>query len=408
MNYIHRHLERKFTKMNEFFKVLLVTGARQVGKTTMLKHLCRNQNRTYISLDNEQACDLARRDPVMFFQAYKPPILIDEIQYAPSLFRQIKILCDESEEPGRFWLTGSQHYGIMSSVSESLAGRIGIMNMFGLSQSEKQQINFPDNLDFSFNSFQERATMAVKANLHNVYQHIWQGTMPQVFNADFEKRFEYYESYLDSYLIRDIIELYSIVEINKFRKFIRACAAIIGQLVNFTTLAEAAEISTPTAKAWIDLLVGLGIVYLLPVYSNNALKRLVKTPKLYFCDPGLAAHLSMWLTPETLTNGSASGRFFENYVVMELVKHYAYAPRPANLFFYRDFDKKEIDLCVETAEHIHPLEIKKSANPNPREIRKFSLLQKPNLQIGYGGIICLCEEPLPIDSANSFIPCVLI
>ncbi|MBQ4347266.1 MAG: ATP-binding protein [Firmicutes bacterium] len=408
MKYIERALERKFLRMSSFFKAVLVTGARQVGKTTMLKHLAENENRTYVTMDNLMARELAQTDPVLFFQTYKPPIIIDEIQKAPRLFEQIKIMCDEREETGQFWLTGSQQYGMMKNIRETLAGRIGILELYSLSKGEKDSVVFSNELDFSLSCFQNRQALVKKNDIEDVFEHIWQGGMPQILDADGELRQEYYNSYVDTYLMRDAAESGGITDAVKFRRFLTACAALISEQLNYKTLAEAADISQPTAKEWIKILQGLGIIYLLQPYSNNALKRLTKTPKLYFCDTGLAAYLSMWLTKDTLMRGAASGHYFENFVVMELVKHFAYSKERANLTYYRDSNAKEIDVFVERNNTLHPLEIKKSANPDRREVKKYEVLDKAQLKRSFGGIICMCEEVIPIDSKNTFIPCNLI
>ena len=408
MAYNSRELERKFLKMNDFFKVVLVTGARQVGKTTMLKHLAEGTERTYVTLDNLLVRELAQNDPVLFFQTYKPPILIDEVQKAPELFEQIKIICDESDEPGLIWLTGSQQYRMMERVRETLAGRIGILELFSLSQREKSGVLFDDPIDFSLESLQARQRKLPKNDIITVYNHIWQGGMPKAVDIDSELRQEYYSSYIDTYLMRDVAEAGGVTDVMKFRKFLSCCAALVAEQVNYTTLAEAADISVPTAKDWLKILQGLHIDYLLQPYSNNELKRLSKTPKLYFCDTGLCAFLSMWLTPETLMNGAASGHYYENYVVMEFVKNYAYSKSKANITYFRDSNAKEIDILVEENNRIHPLEIKKSAKPDRREVKKFSIIEKTSLSQGHGGIVCMCEEPIPIDEKNCYIPSNLI
>lgn len=408
MNYINRTLERKFLRMSSFFKAVLVTGARQVGKTTMLRHLAEEQNRTYVSMDNTMARMLAKSDPVLFFQTYKPPIIIDEIQKAPELFEQIKLICDESEERGLFWLTGSQQFKTIKNVRETLAGRIGILELYSLSQSETAGLEFADELDFSLPGLLARRSRTAKNDIADVFEFIWRGGMPDVQSADMEQRQEYFHSYVETYLMRDVSEEGGITDTIRFRRFLNACAALTAEQVNYKTLADAAEISQPTAKEWLRLLQGMGIVYLLQPFANNELKRLTKTPKLYFCDTGLCACLSMWLTRDTLMSGAASGHYFENYVVMELLKNYAYAPAKANLTYYRDSNAKEIDLFVEENGVIHPLEIKKSANPDRREVKKYGLLDKAKLNRGSGGIICMCEEVIPIDSQNCFIPCNII
>lgn len=408
MQYIHRTLERKFLKMSSFFKAVLVTGARQVGKTTMLKHLAENENRTYVSMDNQMARVLAKTDPVLFFQTYKPPIIIDEIQKAPELFEQIKIMCDETDESGLFWLTGSQQYHMISNIHETLAGRIGILELYSLSKNETDNIIFPNELDFTLDCLLERQKVSGKNDITDIFDHIWRGGMPAALDADEEQRQEYFNSYIETYLMRDVSEEGGITDTVRFRRFLNACAALTAEQVNYSTLAEAADISQPTAKAWLLLLESLGIIYLLKPFANNEIKRLAKTPKLYFCDTGLCAYLSMWLTRDTLMNGAASGHYFENYVVAELLKNYSYSQSKVNLTYYRDSNAKEIDVLIEENGRIHPLEIKKSANPNRREIKKYEVLEKTGMQTGAGGIICMCEEVIPINSRNSFIPCNLI
>lgn len=408
MIYIERALERKFLRMSSFFKVVLVTGARQVGKTTMLKHLAEGQNRTYISMDNTMARNLAQTDPVLFFQTYKPPIIIDEIQKAPELFEQIKIMCDETEERGLFWLTGSQQYKMMKNIRDTLAGRIGILELYSFSKNEVDGEVFTNKMDFSLSCLLERQKVAKKNDIVDVFEHIWRGGMPDALRADDEQRQEYFNSYIETYLMRDVTEEGGITDSVRFRKFLNACAALTAEQVNYKTLAETAEISQPTAKEWLRILQGLGIVYLLPPFANNELKRLTKTPKLYFCDTGLCAYLSMWLTRDTLMQGAASGHYFENYVVIELLKNFSYSADKANLTYYRDSNAKEIDVIVEENGLAHPLEIKKSANPDRREIKKYKILDKTTLERGSGGIVCMCEEVIPIDKKNCFIPCNLI
>ena len=408
MEYISRELERKFLEANKFFKAVLVIGARQVGKSTMLKHLAQSGHRTIVTMDNDQARELALNDPRLFFQTYRPPILIDEIQKAPNLLEYIKIMCDESEERGRFWLTGSQRRKIMEKSQETLAGRLGILRLYGLSQREKAGYLDPAELDFSMESLLERQKHMPENQVLDVFDGIWKGGFADIRNASAEMAQLYYQSYMDNYLIADAVNDEGISDIAGFRKLIRACAALVGQLVNYHSLAEAADISEVTAKKWLHILQDMDVIYLLEPYSNNELQRMVKTPKLYFCDTGLCAWLTRWLTPDSLREGAASGHFYENYVVMELVKNYAYARNTALISFYRDDNAKEIDLFVEENGKIHPLEIKMSANPGKKEIRKFNVIDKTSLIHGEGGIICMYPEPFPIDETNSLIPGNLI
>ena len=408
MAYLNRGLERKFTKMNNFFKVLLVTGARQVGKTTMLRYLSADDNRTYVTLDDLMVRELAKSDPALFFQTYKPPIIIDEVQYAPELFSQIKLICDQSDATGLFWLTGSQQFEMMKNIQETLAGRVGFLNLYPLSKNEKAGILFENELDFTVDCLKERRKKTTPNDIEKVFEHIWRGGMPQVIHADDEQRAAYYNAYVNTYIMRDVAELGGVRDTLTFGRFLASCAALIGEQVNYKRLADTVEISQPTAKEWLRLLEGMGIIYLLKPFANNELKRLVKTPKLYFCDTGLAAYLSMWLTRETLMNGAASGHYFENFVVIQLLKNYAYAKNNANLTYYRDSNGKEIDVLVENGRLIHSLEIKKAATPDKRSIKNFNAIEKAALERGTGGIVCMCENVHPIDSDNNFIPCNLI
>ena len=408
MQYIHRELERKFREADRFFKAVLVIGARQVGKSTMLKELAKEQNRTVVTMDNDFARELAKEDPRLFFQTYKPPILIDEIQKAPNLLEQIKIMCDESEERGRFWLTGSQRKKIMEKSRETLAGRLGILRLYGLSYREKHGLLDPAPLDFSMDCLLKRKEGVPDSDILDVYDHIWKGGFADLQDASGEMAQTYYQSYIDNYLISDAVNDEGIADVDGFRRFIRACASLTGNLVNYRTLGEAAGVSDPTAKKWLGILQDMDVVYLLEPYSNNGLQRLIKTPKLYFCDTGLCAYLTRWLTPDSLREGAASGHFYENCVVMELVKNYAYARDAAVLSFFRDDNAKEIDVFVEENGYIHPLEIKKSANPERKEVRKFSVIEKTSLKQGSGGIVCMFPYPFPIDRTNSLIPSNLI
>lgn len=400
--YINRQLETKFLKMSKFFKAVLVTGARQVGKTTMLKHL--SDERTYVSLDDTDVLLLAKQDPKLFFMRYKPPIIIDEVQKAPELFPYIKILCDESEENGLFWLTGSEQFSMMKNVTESLAGRIGIMTLYPLSMAEITEVSFDTPIDFSIESLVEREKQAKNYDLDSVFDIIWKGGMPQVQNADSEERSIYFSSYINTYLMRDVTAVGGITDELRFVKFLTACAAFTAGQLNLNNLAMIAEISQPTAKSWLSLLERLHIVYLLAPYSNNKLKRLAKTPKLYFWDTGLCSYLAKWLSKDTLLNGNAAGQYFENFVVTELIKDLDYHSVNYDISYFRDSNSKEIDVFLEYENKIHPLEIKLSSSPDRREVKKYAVLDTNSIPRGKGGIICMIPSVLPIDQDNSYIP----
>ena len=394
--------------MNDFFKVVLVTGARQVGKTTMLKHLSENENRTYVSMDDTDVRALAKTDPKMFFMRFKPPIIIDEVQYAPELFPYIKIMCDETDERGLFWLTGSQQYSMMKNVTESLAGRVGIMVLYPLSFDEINGVNFDKPLGFTLDTLIERQKLVSPTELDTVFDFIRKGGMPQAFATTDEQRSLYYNAYIDSYLMRDVTETSGITDYVRFRKFLTACAANVAQMLNVSNLAQIAEISHNTANSWLKILEGLHIIRLLQPYSNNRLKRLAKTPKLYFWDTGLCAHLTKWLTTETLVSGNQAGSYFENFIVTELIKSFDYSSFVYDLTYFRDSNEKEVDLFLEYDGEIHPIEIKLSAMPDRRIVKNFKVLDKNDIKRGNGAVICMCEKMLPIDSENFFIPCNLI
>ena len=404
MHYITRELERKFMSMNSVFKAIMLTGARQVGKSTMLRKLAENEQRTYVTLDNSRDRELAQSDPKLFFQTYKPPVLIDEVQKAPSLFETIKVMCDETDEKGLFWLTGSESRKLLREAGESLAGRICILKMYGLSQREKLGLCGMGNICFDLSSLTERQKKFPANNIREVFEHIWCGGMPGTIGMNTEQRNAWYESYIDTYLMRDAVDDNGIVDTEGFRKALRSCASFAGNLVNYSDIASAAGVSVVTAKSWVNVLQTMGIVFLLEPFSNNELKRMVKTPKLYFCDTGLCAYLSMWPGSDTLMNGAASGHYYENYVVGELMRGYAYSSDVVNMTFYRDTNQHEIDLVIEEAGKLHPLEIKKSSNPDKSAVRAFNLLAKSSIEMGRGGIVCMTDRPFPIDGKNAYIP----
>jgi len=409
MQYIGRYMEAKFLRMSKAFRAVLVNGPRQVGKTTMLEQLAKNEKRAYVSLDNLEARALAKKDPELFFQNYKPPVIIDEVQYAPELFPYIKILCDTHKQPGEFWLTGSQSYAMMKNVTESLAGRVGIMTLNSFSFNELRGVpayTEPFRVDFDF--LREREKSVNAADVGEIFAYIWQGGMPDAAGASVEKREMFFESYINSYLMRDVLELGKVTDTLKFRRFLTACAAETAQQLNLAKIAQITEIAATTAKDWLRLLEGLHIVRLIQPYYNNQLKRLTKTPKLYFMDTGLCAYLAKWLSPDTLYSGAAAGAYFETFVVSELFKHYAYASFTPNIFYYRDSNAKEIDLILETNGHIYPLEIKLAVSPNNRDVKKYELLDKASLPRGTGGIICMHKGVSFIDRQNIIIPAYLL
>lgn len=408
MYYIRRELERKFLEMSKVFKAVMVVGARQVGKSTMLRQLAKNDSRTFITMDDIQLRQFAQSDPVLFLKTYQPPILIDEVQKAPELFEHIKILCDESDEPGLFWLTGSQSTKLMKKAGDSLAGRICILKMYSLSQHELLGVYPEAAIDFSYPALKLRQESFPNISVQEIFEHIWRGGMPLVQSFSSEQMQEYFNSYIETYLMRDAVDDNGISNTEGFRKFLRACAAFSGQLLNYNELALSAGVSGVTAKEWVKVLQSMGIITLIEPYSTNELKRLIRTPKLYFCDTGLCAFLSSWTSRDVLMNGAASGHFFENYVVGEFIRNYAYGKNHVNLNFYRDRNMKEIDLVIEEEGILHPIEIKKGSSPERKLINTFSVLNGNTKPVGNGGIVCLTDRPFPLDENNCLIPSSII
>lgn len=404
MAYLKRSIERKFLKMNKVFKAILVTGARQVGKTTMLKNLAQNEGRTFVTMDDAKNRELAKTDPALFFQVYKTPILIDEAQKAPELFEYIKLLCDQTDETGLFWLTGSESKKLLQNAGDSLAGRICILKMYSFSLKEKLGVADLSDLEYTFDSFKSREKLIPKNDINQIFEHIWKGGMPSLLNFDAEQINAYFSSYIETYLMRDAVDDNGITDTEGFRKVLTACAAFVGRLINYSDIALAGGVSVPTVKNWVKILQSMGIIYLLDTYSNNELKRMVKTPKLYFCDTGLAAYLSMWTSKDVLMNGASSGHFFENYVVNELLKNSSYGETKTQMTYYRDTNQKEINIIIEENNTLHPIEIKKSTNPDRKLVKSFEVLQKTNNTIGTGFVICMTETTFPIDENNFLVP----
>lgn len=407
--FIERQLRKSFETASGYFPAVLLIGPRQVGKTTFLRHISEPE-RKYVTLDDMASRALANDDPTGFLERFSPPVLIDEIQYAPKLLNVIKILVDEARfqdkehSNGLFWLTGSQQFQMMKGVSESLAGRVAILDLLGLSQAEldgrESQPFLPSN------AFPEQTTVRTP----ELFKRIWQGSFPEVYDADETKRELFYSGYLQTYLERDVRELDQVTDLERFYKFLCSVAARTGQLLNCSELARDAEISVGTAKNWLGILEASHLVYLLQPYASSLTARLVKTPKLYMLDTGLCAYLTKWPNAEVLEAGAMAGAFFESWCFAEILKSYFNAgkSRPA-FYFYRDKDQKEIDLIVEEAGTLYPVEFKKSATPSMKDCRHFGALEKFKKPIGTGALVSMYPTwlPHPKDNCN-FVPAPLI
>jgi len=384
---------------------LILTGPRQVGKTTVLKHLA-GKERSYVTLDNPIERETAVNEPALFLERHKPPVIIDEIQYAPNLLSYIKMYVDEHQNKGDFWLTGSQKFHLMKGVSESLAGRIAVIEMYGLSQSE---IDGEENAPFvcDHEEMIRRHKTRKPQSLSDMYERIFNGSMPEAYTGGFD-RGEFYSDYVNTYLERDIRSLTQVANELDFLRFMTACAARTSEMVNYADLAKDVGITAPTAKQWLSVLVSSGIVTLIQPYFNNRLKRAIKSPNMYFMDTGLAVYLTRWDSPKTLEVSAMSGKIFETYVVSEILKSYHNAGKQPPVYYYRDTDGKEIDLILEYNGTIYPIEIKKTGNPGKDAVKNFDVLKNSGMLIGEGAVVCLYDNVLPLDKNNWIIPAWLI
>lgn len=405
MNYIHRAMEDTFLRLSKEFPALLLTGPRQVGKTTMLQKLATEENigRKYVTLDDLTERQMAKNDPKMFLQIHKPPVFIDEVQYAPQLFTYIKIHIDRHHRPGDFWLTGSQVFKLMEGVQESLAGRVGLLHMAPMSQAEICGVaTTPFTLDLE--TLSHRVKERPSVDTPGLYKRIFEGGMPALVSGQYIDHRAVYASYISTYLDRDVKEISGAIDSLRFLEFITAAAALCGQMVNYKTIADAAGIDQLTAKKWLGILERLGIVFYLHPYSNNMLKRMVTKPKLYFYDCGLAAYLTKWSDSDTLMNGAMSGTILENFVISEIVKSYQNCGREPFIYYYRDKDTKEIDILLEDSGKLYPMEIKKTATPQSQLTRVFGVIDKATLERGTGAVLCTTDKLSAFDRDNLIVP----
>jgi len=406
--YISRTMEKQIIEASKNYSVIMVCGQRQVGKSTMLNHI-KESNRKYVSLDDRNARRLAHEDPDLFFETYGYPIIIDEFQKEPAILEKIKDIVDKlsyegKDNNGLFWLTGSQKFKMMKNITESLAGRVAVFELSGFSQSELNDLNrelFTPDIE----SLKKRKI--VPFTVYDVYKNIFKGGMPKVNVSDIDRE-KYYSDYINTYIERDIRDLEQVGKLNEFYDFLVYMASRTAQELHYDEISKSIGISAPTAKSWVTILERSGIIFILRPYYNNISDRLVKIPKVYFMDTGLAAYLCRWPNAETLANGNMDGAFLETYVVSEIVKSYYNNGKPINNFYYyRDIDKKEIDLLIVDAENIFPIEIKKNKAPNHPD-KNFSVLQKFKLNIKPGIVICLSDEFIPYNKNCWYCPISLI
>lgn len=409
MTYISRAIEKTFLAAVRDFKVVLVTGPRQCGKTTMMKKMAEDENRgrKYISLDDFATRKMAVESPNLFLQVYKPPVFIDEVQYAPQLFSYIKMYVDEYQQPGDIWLSGSQIFKLMENVQESLAGRVGILKMNTFSQAEIEEVEsspFRPEIEYLIARGENRK----KIEMPELYERIFKGSLPDVVQHELSSRDRLYSSYIATYIERDVREISGIIDSLKFYDFVTATAAHIGQIINFRTIADAAGISVQTAKEWMQILERLGIIFFLHPYTNNLLKRTISKPKLYFYDTGLAIYLTRWSDSITLMNGSFNVAALENFVVSEIVKSYYNAGEEHYINYYRDKDAKEIDIVREINNTVYPMEIKKTGLPDARITKVFSVLENKGKTVAPGIVLCTAQNISTLGKGNYVVPIAFI
>ena len=401
--YIKRHIEQAVLDRAMMKGAVVVTGTRQAGKTTLIETL--KPDIPKITFDDLPIRQRAIAEPSAFFDFYPPPVFIDEVQYAPVIFHYIKVLLDKSRNKGDFFLTGSQSFELMENVTESLAGRAGILSLHGLSLREINGENWGKPFLPTMEYLKERMSSRTVMNTLKIWETIHRGCLPELVATPDLKWQQFYADYIITYLERDVRKLTQVADEDSFYKFMTVCAAMTGQLLNLSSLANDVGISEPTAKRWLSILKTSGLVYLLKPYSNNAIHRAVKTPKLHFLDIGLAAYLTRWLTPETLLTGAMNGHFFESFVVGEILKSYANAGLEVDLYHIRDGHQKEIDLLIHENNTLYPIEIKASAEPDPKDIKNFAMLDEiKNVNLGEGGVICLAKDLLPLKGQHKIIP----
>lgn len=403
--YINRHLEHQILEASKFYPIVMVCGQRQVGKSTMLNHI-KETGRRYVTFDDGNARRLAEQDPELFFETYGYPLLIDEFQRVPSILLEMKKIVDQmalngEDNHGMYWLTGSQKFRMMKEASDSLAGRVAVFELSGLSEAEIEtrpaEIFHPD-----LPSLRERMKHKQSKNIHQIYERIFQGSMPKLVTTALE-RDRFYQDYVNTYLERDVRDLAQVGKLSEFYDFLVFMAARTSQELKYNEIANTIGISSPTAKSWVSILESSGIIFIMRPYYSNLTSRLVKTPKFYFMDTGLAAYLCRWPNAETLENGAMDGAFLETFVVSEIIKSYYNAGKQPDLYYYRDIDQKEIDLLVAEGDKMYPIEIKKWKAPAHPD-KNFKVLDKFKMDVQPGIIICLCDEPLPFNRGAWYFP----
>jgi hypothetical protein len=416
MDYINRTIETTIKEFIGSYPVIMITGPRQAGKTTLLNHLSSisQEKINYVTLDDMLVRTQAREDPELFLRSYDTPLVIDEFQYAPNLLSYIKINVDEARKEAMFgnkkkvgtlyYLTGSQIFQTMKDVSDSLAGRIGIFDLFPLSTRELN--NLPGSPFIPDIETLRKKENSQRLTTKKIFERILKGSYPELYLENKLSAESYYSNYIRTYIERDIRELINIKNETKFVKFISSLAARTGQEFNASAIGIEIGIDNKTAEDWLSILKNTGIIYLLQPHMNNNVGRAVKRPKLYFMDTGLACYLTGYTNAEVLEKSYYSGAIFETYIVSEIIKSFTNQgldPRK-HLYYYRDNNQKEIDLLIMDNNKVYPVEIKKSSNPGKEAIKNFEVTKKFEMSIGNGIVLCLIKEIFALDENNYCVP----
>lgn len=415
MKYIQRSIEKKLISMIDKYQVIMITGPRQVGKSTLLSYISRKLDKKInrVTLDNLILREQAQSDPELFLRTHETPLIIDEFQRAPELLSYIKMIVDDDNEKIVFgekekaetlyFLTDSQIFETMEEISESLAGRVGILDLYGLSEREienKEADLFIPNIE----DIKKRERTEYKSTL-DLYKKIYKGAYPELYTTDKEVE-QYYSDYFRTFIEKDIRKTINIKDENKFIKFVSALAARTGQEFIATSVASEIGLDDKTANAWLSVLKNTGIIYLLPPYMNNSVGRAIKREKIYFTDTGLACYLTGYIDYVTLEKSAYSGAMFETYVINEIIKSFVNNGKDArkHLYYYRDNYQKKIDLLINYNNTMYPIEIKKSTNPGKDAIKNFDVVNKFETNTGNGIVLCMTKNIIAYDDNNYMVP----
>lgn len=400
-HYIQRILGSTIVSTSKSFRVLYVGGPRQVGKTTLLQNLSEHRRMSYVTLDDLALRRQAKQDPGLFLQQHPAPLFIDEVQYAPELFPYIKMVVDRRKENGLYWLSGSQHFSMIRGLQESLAGRVGIVSLLGFSLSEELGPPYPEH---PFSPLNLPSEPSINLDTATLFAKIFRGSFPALVSGEAQDRVRFYSSYVQTYIERDVSLLFGVEKLEQFHRFLTLVCSRTSQVLNMSSLAADASVSVKTVTSWLSILESTGLVYLLRPYFRNFNKRMIRSPKLYVLDTGLIAYLTQWQSPETLMLGAMAGAMFETYVISEILKSYLFRGYEAPIYFYRDKEKKEVDVLFDIGGSLYPLEIKMTANVRPEDLASMRHLANVYGNVGQGTVVSAYPQLLMLDRHTTSVP----